>query len=83
MKSNLPHVNPASCINAACMECGETLPQKSQVLGTASSVWMAGARHLPVLGGGVMYLYVNEHMRGHMCGGQGTNLLFFLRGIPL
>lgn len=33
--------------------------------------------------GGGMYLYVNEHMRGHMCGGQGTNLLFFLRGVPL
>lgn len=60
MKSNLPHVNPALCNNAACMECGETLPQKSQVLGTASSVWMAGARHLPVLGGGGGYVLICE-----------------------
>lgn len=77
MKTNLPHVNPALLYG----ECGETLPQKSQVLGTASSVWMAGARHLPVLGG-VMYMYVN----GHMCTcveARGQTSTVITRGVPL
>lgn len=65
-KTNLLRVKPASCINAACRECGETLPQKSQVLGTAVQCLDGRSKTSTCIwgvGGVGMYIYVI----GHVC----------------